>query len=359
MKLSQIVAFKNLLDDMTPLETMVVAHDKLAPILHTVKANGVQFENLTERLDRIYHKILSDLDEFDQTIESIESELSQLIIQSEQPYYNDSQQLYGQMTAYESTEYILNRTMSIDDSIKDYITARIQQHGHWEHAGMIIRPGHEDWINYLVNCDPLYLVDQHLDLLDPSVLRFNDQYQRRLRLYAIQESFGQEILPRLPDNQFGFCLVYNFFNFKPIGIIKQYLTELYNKLKPGGTIAFTFNDCDRRGAVELVERNFICYTPGRAVMSHIESLGFNVRQKFKMSAACTWVEIQKPGILTTLRGGQTLAKLVYKNNDSMHTEEQQREIRQHAASLGIGIPAVVNQIPIAQLVKLIKQRTEE
>jgi len=359
MKLSQIVAFKNLLDDMTPLETMAVAHDKLAPLLHTVKVNSVQFENLTDRLDQTYHKILSDLDEFDQTIESIKTELTQLITQLEHPYYNDSLQLYDQMTAYESSEYILGRTLILDDSVKDFITARIQHYGDWQYPGMIIRPGHENWINYLVSCDPLYLVDQNLELLEPSILRFNDQYQRRLRSYAIQESLDHAILPRLPDDQFGFCLVYNFFNFKPISIIKQYLTELYNKLKPGGTIAFTFNDCDKRGAVELVERNFICYTPGREVMSHIESLGFNVRQKFKISAACTWIEIQKPGQLTTLRGGQTLAKLVYKDGDSMYTEEQQREIRQHAASLGIGIPAVVNQIPITQLVKLIKQRTEE
>ena len=357
MKLSQIVAYKNLLDSMTPLETMAVAHDKLAPILHQVQTSGIQHDYLTNKLDQTYRQILSNLDSFDQTIDLVKLELERMIKQLEPPYYVNSHELYKEMTAYDSTEYILNRMMSVDEPGISYITGRIQLYSDWKHAGMIIRPGRENWINHLVGCDPLYLVDQSLELLEPSILRFNDQYQRRLRSYKVQESFDDNILTQLPDNQFGFCLVYNFFNYKPIEIFKQYLTEIYTKLKPGGTLAFTFNDGDQQGAVELAERNFICYTPGREVMKHIESLGFFVKQQFKISSACLWVELQKPGSLTTLRGGQTLAKLVYKDDNYKYTSEEQRNIRHHAADLNINTPNELKQMPIGQIVELIKQRT--
>lgn len=356
MKLSQIVAYKNLLDSMTPLETMAVAHDKLAPILHEVQNSKIQLSYLTTELSQTYHRVLDNLDIFDQTVDSIKLELERMIEKVEPPYYANSLELYKEMTAYESTEYILNRTLSTDDSVIDYITGRIQSYSDWKHAGMIIRPGHENWINHLVGCDPLYLVDQNLELLEPSILRFNDQYQRRLRSYSVQESLNNDMLTQLPNNQFGFCLVYNFFNYKPIEIFKQYLLEIYNKLKPGGTLAFTFNDGDQTGAVELAERNFICYTPGQKIMHYIESLGFIMKQKLKMSSSCVWVEIQKPGKLTTLRGGQTLAKLVYKDDSSVYTSKQQRNIRQIAADLNIHTPQILNQIPIGQIVKLIEKR---
>jgi hypothetical protein len=134
-----------------------------------------------------------------------------------------------------------------------------------------------------------------------------------LRTYIINEGDLDRILDALPEQQFGFCLIYNYFNFKPIEIIRTYLYEIYNKLKPGGTVAFTFNNCDHTGAVELTERKFMCYTPGSLVMSFCESLGYDVIQTYQIDAACTWVELRTPGALSSVRGGQSLARIVAKS----------------------------------------------
>jgi hypothetical protein len=134
-----------------------------------------------------------------------------------------------------------------------------------------------------------------------------------LRTYIINEGDLDRILDALPEQQFGFCLIYNYFNFKPIEIIRTYLYEIYNKLKPGGTVAFTFNNCDYTGAVELTERKFMCYTPGSLVMSFCESLGYDVIQTYQIDAACTWVELRTPGALSSVRGGQSLARIVAKS----------------------------------------------
>ena len=120
-------------------------------------------------------------------------------------------------------------------------------------------------------------------------------------------------MPTIPDNQFGFCLAYNFFNYKPIEVIEVYLKEIHAKLKPGGTVALTFNDCDRSDGTELFERSFMCYTPGHALISRIESIGYEITYNFRTDSSNTWLEIKKPGELTSMRGGQSLAKILYKD----------------------------------------------
>jgi SAM-dependent methyltransferase len=310
MKLSDIIAYRNQLDEATPLNGVLVAHDRLAPVLHTVKSNDIQLTHLVDRLNQDYKNVLGSIDHFERTVDDIKDEISHLIQQMEPAYFAESLRLYSQEMIHDTAEYILNRRIEITPDVAGYITARIQAHGDWHHAGMIIHPGHEEWITYLVGHDPLYLVAPMSELLDPAVLRFNDQYQRRLRTYTVAESVDNPILEYLPDNQFGFCLVYNFFNYKPQEIINQYLTEIYQKLKPGGVVAFTFNDCDYAEAAAMAERSFMCYTPGRTVLSHAQATGFQVRQRYRISNSTTWIELQRPGQMTSLKGGQSLAKVV-------------------------------------------------
>jgi SAM-dependent methyltransferase len=359
MKLSEIVAYRNHLDENTPLNGALIAHNQLSPILQTVKSNDIQLTHLVDRLDQDYKNILTDIDHFERTLESIKEEVFYLIQQMEPAYFTESYRLYSQEMIYDSAEYILNRRIEITTEVFNYIAARIQTHGNWQHAGMIIHPGHEEWITYLVGHDPLYLVAPIAELLDPAVLRFNDQYQRRLRTYTVTESIDNPILENLPNNQFGFCLVYNFFNYKPQEIINQYLTEIYHKLKPGGVLAFTFNDCDQPGGVSLAERSFMCYTPGRTILNHAQKIGFQVRQQYKMNQNSTWIELQRPGKLTSLRGGQSLAKVVDKGLESMYTAEEIQKFRQQAIDLNIVPPSKIDQVPLAQLIHEIKQRIKQ
>jgi len=312
MKLSSLLVYKSILEEMLPLDTAPLAHDTLAPAVHIVKTNDLQFSNLTERLEQQYRTIVDQLCAFEQTVESVVEEIDVIIQQYESDYYAKSTELYQQMCSYDTAESLLDRRLNPTDTVAQFIAARIQAHGDWHHAGLIIRPGREEWINLLVACDPLYLADTDSALLDPAVLRFNDQYQRRLRTYTVSESADSPMLGALPTGQFGFCLAYYFFNFKPIEIIRAYLHEIYDKLKPGGTVAFTFNDGDRAGGVGLAEHSFMCYTPRRAVMAAADALGFEIQQSYRIDAACTWLEFRKPGQLVSIKGGQTLAKLTVK-----------------------------------------------
>jgi hypothetical protein len=177
---------------------------------------------------------------------------------------------------------------------------------------MIIRPGLEKFVEDLVGYDPLYLIDQQHELLTPAVNKFSDEYQSRLRLYTVKESVDFEILDKIPNGQFGFCLAYNFFEFKPFEILKKYMTEVYQKLKPGGTFIMTFNDCSREKAVMLAEQRYACYTPGVLVKELATTIGYTQIFGWDNDGPTTWIELRKPGALSSLRGGQSLAKIMYK-----------------------------------------------
>jgi SAM-dependent methyltransferase len=154
-----------------------------------------------------------------------------------------------------------------------------------------------------------YIVDKNYELLKPALIHFPIQYQQRLRQHIIDEKVDGAIMEKIPNNQFGICLVYNYLNYRPLEIIKKYFIEIYQKLKPGGGLIMTFNDCDYPKAVELVERNFACYTPGTLVRELAQNIGFEIQSTWSDGGPSVWLELHKPGILTSLRGGQTLATI--------------------------------------------------
>lgn len=313
MKLSTLVHYRNLLEkyslpDMTPVVNEHAGHAR-----HLISDHEIQFPALTQQIVQNFDSIVESFDQFSETIESVKNEIQQLINEIEKEYFVKSYQLYEQSLSEDQADYVLDRKIQIADDVFTYLDTRTKSYGNWHHSGMIIRPGSETWIENLVACDPLYLVDKGMDFLEPAMKRFNEDYQRRLRTHLLRPYADGDMLKNLPDGQIGFCLAYNFFNYTPFEVTKAYLEEIYHKLKPGGTLAFTFNNCDRSGAVELVERNFMCYTPGKLLLALCESLGYQIRLTYQLDAACTWAEISKPGQLTSLRGGQSLARIVAKS----------------------------------------------
>ena len=164
----------------------------------------------------------------------------------------------------------------------------------------------------LFRSDPLYIVDQSKELMHPAVTKFTPEYQRRLRLYEVNDYRDQEALQQLPDGQFGFVFAYNYFNYRPMEVIDRYLRAVFKKLRPGGVFFMTFNNCDRAHGVALVERSFMCYTPATELIRRAESYGLEVGNQYTGQADVSWLELRKPGTITSLRGGQTLAKIIPK-----------------------------------------------
>jgi SAM-dependent methyltransferase len=312
MKLSDLINYQTELNAMSTVSIHRQADIDLEKITHLVESQSIQLAEHAKSLQLQRQDIQQSFDVFETNLTQLKKELKQLIETTEQPWFAESYRLYEHEMIHETAEYILNRRLHITDETEQFYRTRIVRYNNWQHPAMIIRPGQESYINELLASDPLYLVDESHDLLLPAVSQFNEQYQQRLRLYTINERNSDRILEKLPDGQFGLVFAYNFFNFRPFEIIRKYLAEIYQKLRPGGMLVMTFNDCDRAKGVMLVEQHFCCYTPGYLVRELAQSLGFQVTFSWTDQGPTTWLELQKPGNFISIRGGQALAKIIPK-----------------------------------------------
>lgn len=311
MKLSELVRYLNSLDQQPRPNGAAICDRELAELIRVVTEGQPRLQNRLDQLTADRQAAESAFVAFCNHVNDTRQEIIALIEAMQPAYFADSYRLYDQGMTRDSDQHILDRQPVFSPSVHTYLSSRIALHSDWHHAGLVIRPCRGEWLPLMVGCDPLYLADIRPSLLEPAVVQFPQEYQRRLRYYTLREQDDHgEILRDLPNDQFGFCLALNFFHFKPFELIRLYLGEIYRKLRPGGVVAFTFNDCDRWGGVELAERCFMCYTPGSMMLGLAESLGFDIQQRYDIDHSNTWVEMKKPGKLVSLRGGQSLAKIV-------------------------------------------------
>ena len=304
-KLSEFVNFKNQLDLLSTNTIQAATDLELNKIMHLVN-----LENYDNFLDQRKIDIQKSFNEFELELTKVKDKVNREIAILEKPEFQKSYTLYeGEHN--NPAEFILNLRKHTIPNL-ELFQARLSKYINWQHSAMIIRPGIESFIDSMVALDPLYLVDLNHDYLAPALSKFNSQYQNRLRTYTVKEDLDQDILGQLPDNQFALCFVYNYFNFRPFEILKKYLDEIYKKLTPGGVLVMTFNDCDRASAVQLVENFYCCYTPGYLVRELALSIGYEIEYSWNDPGPTTWLELKKPGTMTSLKGGQTLAKVLPK-----------------------------------------------
>ena len=198
-------------------------------------------------------------------------------------------------------------TVMMPDEL-DMLKGRLDAFNDWRVPGMIIGPGRADWIEKLVALDPLYLVDLDDALLHPCMKRFPTLYQQRLRRYVVDES-AQFLLQRLPQAQIGVACAYDFFHVRPPRIIQNYLHGVWQCLRPGGLFVFTYSNGNHSRAADMIEREFACYTPPQVIRDLWTVQGFDTVFEYQSDLGWNYAEIRKPGVMTTKRGGQSLAKI--------------------------------------------------
>lgn len=304
MKLSELVNYRNQLDALSTVKAQEFTEFEL----------GI-FTDLIDdpELDENLNTITQSFNEFNNSIRRIKQDLKLAIEAAEQPWFLESYRLHEEEIHTHPVEHTLDFCAQAHESVKSVIESRLHLYNGWHHAAMFIRPAREKFVEQLVSFDPLYLLDLSPELLAPCVAQFSPAYQNRLRQYTIEDVFSQTYLEKIPNNQFALCVAYMYFDYRPFEVLKQYFAEIYQKLKPGGVLAFTFNDCDYAGAVKLVEQHFRCYTPGYLVTELAQTLGFEIVYSWhEPDGAITWLELRKPGKLESLKGGQTLAKILPK-----------------------------------------------
>jgi len=321
MKLSELIAYRNKLLQYEVTDIAYNARHKLSDIVYTVKNTVIQLRTYTQTIEEDLYNIVDVFDQFGTTLSGLIQELGVMIEAAEKKYYADSTRDYGEWAARYGTlsdetnnqinQTILNRQIVMSIDTQKMLADRIKSYVDWKYAGLVIRPGKETFIDDLVSLDPLYVVDYDKVLTEPATSKFSVEYQDRLRFYT-EPPTSTNVLSTIPNNQLGVCVAFNFFETTTIEVLENYLENIFKKLRPGGILAMTFNDCDRAHCVALVENNYGFYTPGTRVKATAKRIGYQQQFTWNDKLDLTWLELRKPGTLDSLKGGQTLAKILPK-----------------------------------------------
>lgn len=204
-----------------------------------------------------------------------------------------------------------NRTvLPLVDEVKQTLVGRMQMYADWHYPGLQIGPQDGLLTDNMVACDPLYIADVYSEFLQSTLDKFNEVYRARVRTYSIgQDGFKTKDFSELPQGQFGFVFCWEMFNFVSLETLKEYLTEIYGVLRPGGVLLFSYNDGDTINGAKNAEWGGCTFIPKRLLVPLCEKMGYEVIESFNFQPGISdvsWIELRKPGSKQTVKGHQVL-----------------------------------------------------
>jgi SAM-dependent methyltransferase len=306
MRLHELVSLKN------QLETAIES----AGILSLLEQNQSRLDSIVNCANEHYGNQISQISKtHTSALDVIKQDIKkvQLIINEiDKDIYDLTRKFFQENYQKECLFNDPNRIREIKklvmtEGTEEILCNKIYLHSTWKYPGMEISCRDGEWTKYLVSSDPLYLVDMHQEFLDSANSKFTPEYQARLRKYLMKDFK----VDNLPLNQFGFVFSHNFFNYLSLDSIKVLLSQIKDWLRPGGTMIFTYNNTDLSASAGLSEDYFMTYVPKSMLIPMIESLGFEIIDAPDYLPSTSWIELKKPGTLSTVKAHQALGEIKY------------------------------------------------
>jgi hypothetical protein len=312
MKLSKLVASRETLKKRSTDDLFDTTNDFLTKLSSDIECIDVETNHSVSKLNAYKDEVLNAISKYEQEFLNFKKELDTVIESASPAYYQMSEEIFSNSVVNDSDTYTADRYLFDSyikyDTVAEEFKTRIELYADWKHPGLFIRPEKGDFVEPMISNDPLYILDHSKELLLMTKDRWTPEFQARIRYNYIND-IGSTYLSSIPAEQIGLIVVFHYFNYKTLDTIKQYLKECYDLLKSGGVMIFTYNNCDLPEAVVQVEHAYQSYTPKSTLLAVIEGLGFEVLAEFDRDPNVSWLEIKKPGTLTSLRGGQSLAQI--------------------------------------------------
>ena len=306
--LSNFIKYKNSIDLIEFASDKELLEENLSKKINGLKKFPFD-EEVREQIEKEKQLIVNSFNGIQNLLDRFKADADDYVRQKEKTYIMESYNRYEE-SSYDTPEYLLNRAIKHDltyaDDDKHYFKSRIKSLSSWKHSAMFVRPGHGDYIKEIIDSDPLYLIDEHEEMFDPVRQMWTKQYQGRLRYNLIDEN-REQLYRNIPKYQLGLIVAFDYFNHKPFDVIRRHLTELFDLLKPGGSLIFTYNNCNYPLAVKNFELGLYSYTPGALIEPAVELIGFEIVESYSNEDTnVSWLEVKKKGELTSIKGGQTL-----------------------------------------------------
>lgn len=305
MKFSEIVLIREQLklvyntSRISAEETILNQH--LCGISDTINDGQLRDEvrSVATDLNRVQSILKHNQDRYTELI----THLDQRIREESAKFFTDNYKLELKYNAVENIRHV--RVMPISPEVRDELINKIQLYTDWKYPALEIGCRDGEWTQHLVAADPLYIVDHHREFVESATKDFPETYKNRIRVYLTDE----HDLSTLPENQMNFVFCWNFLNYSSFDTVKEYLKEVKRTLRPGGVFLFSYNDGDRPGCAGMAENFFMSYIPKSMLIPLCESLGFELVGDHARDQTVSWLELRKPGELTTNKAHQVLGEI--------------------------------------------------
>jgi hypothetical protein len=312
---------------MTDLATLVEHKNSLKEIIpklsidNTVYSETRLIESLVSRFDlNEYHQSINRIrtiyDDIDQKNKDIIAEIEKIIDSIDHNISNTLESKNVTSDIFKESTIISH--LPTNEIVRTIFNNKISKISQVRYPGLQINtrffppveinPSNIDsWISLMVASDPLYLMGPSIKILQWPLQSFPEIFQKRVRLYELN---GKGDLSILPQTQFNLIFCWDFFNHLSVDVIDFYLQQMIRLLRPGGTLLFTYNNCDLVMSARSVDSNSASWcTPlllEKIYSKHgFELIGFNdiISDDVNVSHV-SWAELKRPGDLTTSKISQ-------------------------------------------------------
>ena len=113
MKISNLVAYRNLIDEVDKKSVKYLMLSQVLPIKHLVETTDPKLPNIEQELAHSIDAINAGIDQFNNTLQRLRDQLQLQIVDAERMYLKRSNQLYHEGRG-DSSEYVLNRRPDFD-----------------------------------------------------------------------------------------------------------------------------------------------------------------------------------------------------------------------------------------------------
>jgi hypothetical protein len=304
MTLRQLVEFREQLKVALNVSQIVSETNQLRSNLRNLdKDLDSKYQIVLDRAIDNYEKLTNEAEYYKANLETVFADIQQDINAVSRDYFTRNYDLEQNIDQH--TNVRRGRQIYMPPDIESVVVQRIELHSDWKFPGLEIGLHDHKWTEYLVPFDPLYLVEPNLTLIEDSLKMFTPEYQKRVRPYHITDIS----LKALPQNQIGFAFSWNYLNYKSLDTMKQWLTEVFGVLRPGGTFMFSYNNADTPSGAGFAETNWMSYMPKSTLVPLCEMIGYEVVASYDFNTSANWIEIRKPGELKTVKAHQALGEI--------------------------------------------------
>lgn len=289
---------------------------QLSSIVTDLAINAFDTEDVKSSIDSKHLEILKILAGMDSDLNTFKQGLQQKVNELAIPYYTKSEDIQKrslELPRLEKLSRLKDSDLLHNEKSKELLINAITSHISARYAVCQIQPGYGEITKHIVAGTPMYIVESE-DF--PSIVNadlFNPVMNRRINWYTMKEQ-DTDPLAELPQGQIGCVVAIDYFNFKTITTIKIFLRSIYNILRSGGVAIFTYNNCDYPKGIDKVDKMYYCYTTEEEMTRVCNEMGFEIiksvaRDYDELDNGISWLEIKKPGELSSIRAAQGLASI--------------------------------------------------